>query len=136
MDSPLPFLINVMNEAYTNIGGTGELLSGSRRLHVELLMKSQGITSWRALDTRTSSTETSDKLQHVLYNNVMSILWAKEKDGDHPLLPFIAHIIGLTPLCVAKRVSDIGRGQAKAAIEYFRLFHDKMFQAQWVDEMN
>ena len=41
MDSPLPFLINVMNEAYLNIGGTGELLSGSRRLHVELLMKSR-----------------------------------------------------------------------------------------------
>ena len=95
-------------------------------------MKSHGITSWRTLDAQTSSVETRDDLQTALYNNVMNVLWTIEKDGDHPLLPFIAHIIGLTPLCVAKRTDDLGKGKTKATIEYLQLFHDNVEQKNLV----
>ena len=110
-------------------------MNGPRRVHVEMLMKTHGITSWRTLNTQTSSIVTSNELQHVLYNTAMNIIWTIKKDGDHPLLPFIAHIIGLALLCVAKRIDDLGWGKTKAAIEYFRLFHNRMFQGQWVDKM-
>ena len=66
----------------------------------------------------------------------MHLLWLSQKNGEHPLLPFIALIIGMAPLAVAKRVDDLGCGRMKTPLEYFRLFHDPPFRAQWIDEMN
>ena len=127
---PRHLVVDVINEAYTNIGGTGKLLNINRASALIGVMGKHGLVTWDELYECMSSRSDTDQVQQDLLKVSLQSFWP-EKDPDHPIFPFIGLIIGMTPLCLSRQAMSYSLNETEIPVHQFRLFNDREFQGMW-----
>ena len=128
-EDPRPIIIDVINEAYTDIGGTGLLFDVTRGALLSSTMAACGITTWESLCENMNRRRTWNRFA-IAVEKVIPDIWP-DRHASHPVIPLLEAIVCNAALCIARHITYLTNGETKISMNEFRLFGCKDFQANW-----